>query len=610
VSPVPPSATRSLAAAFGLAAIWLLTHRYGGIQHDGLFYAVQAVARADPSAFRNDLFFAFGSQDDFTVFSRPHAWLAGWLGLERAALLLLAGAHLLWALAAYAIARQWLGGRALWICLALLFALPRHYGAMDVFHFAEGFLTARSWAEPLVLASVAAGLAGRKSLSVALIVAAAALHPIMAAAGALFLLIFLGGPRVAAAVALAGTAAWLALPAPRVMDPEWLAIVLGRAPFLTFERWTWGELGEPLVWIGILLVAAKIGPLRIRGACRALAAVGLVGLLLGAAATLTHATLLLQTQPWRVLWLTKVLGLVALTVLFAERWRGSRTDRWLLIGLVAAVFTAETAGGPAAIAIALIVGRLGEEGLRSIHLPDWFPVAGTIAIGVVALQSALVILQQFQHVADKAVAIQQLGMPVGDFASFFGGPLAVLLPLAMWWLLRLANRHERIAAGVAAAVLAIAALGWRLDDDPTHRQMFGPAPPRPFGEAIPRNATVYWSGNFLYAWFLLRQGNYASPQQAVGVVFSRQTAIEARRRLDRLAAIGAPEALLAATLSGPRPAGSLGNEGLAWLCADPLLDFVILRQRIVDGAPEWQDPATGIRWHLHRCRAPLVHPAA
>jgi hypothetical protein len=97
-----PSHTARLTAVIALAAIWLLTHRYFGIQHDGQFYAVQALARIDPAAYAHDIFFSFGSQDNYSLFSPIYAWLIGTTGLDRAAFVLLAGAHLAWALATFA----------------------------------------------------------------------------------------------------------------------------------------------------------------------------------------------------------------------------------------------------------------------------------------------------------------------------------------------------------------------------------------------------------------------------------------------------------------------------------------------------------------------------
>jgi hypothetical protein len=164
---MPLTRQQTVTAALSLSAIWLLTHRYHGIHHDALFYAVQALAHAAPARFEHDLFFAFGSQDDYTLFTPAYAWLGRQAGLGNAAFVLLVAAQCLWAFAAIRIARQWLQGLFLVAGLALLFALPGQYGHDPVFRYAESFLTARVWAECLVLNGLAATLAGRSGLAAA-----------------------------------------------------------------------------------------------------------------------------------------------------------------------------------------------------------------------------------------------------------------------------------------------------------------------------------------------------------------------------------------------------------------------------------------------------------
>ena len=56
-----------------LVALWVLAHPYGGLRHDGLLYAGQAMAHLRPDVFGRDLFFAYGSQDDYTIFGQVYA---------------------------------------------------------------------------------------------------------------------------------------------------------------------------------------------------------------------------------------------------------------------------------------------------------------------------------------------------------------------------------------------------------------------------------------------------------------------------------------------------------------------------------------------------------
>lgn len=65
-----------------LAGLWLWAHPYRGLTHDAILYSAQALSHLYPEIFRSDIFFVYGSQDDYTLFSRIYAFLIGWLGLE------------------------------------------------------------------------------------------------------------------------------------------------------------------------------------------------------------------------------------------------------------------------------------------------------------------------------------------------------------------------------------------------------------------------------------------------------------------------------------------------------------------------------------------------
>ena len=595
------SQSARITAVLGLASIWLWTHRYFGIQHDGLFYAVQALARITPEAYAGDVFFAFGSQDDYSLFSRLYATLIRSLGLAGSALILLVAAQLAWVLAAAAVARQWLAGRAFWLGLALLFALPGHYGsqaeiAHDVLRYAETFLTARSWAEPLVLAALAAALARRRYLAVAMIALATLCHPIMALPGLIFLAAYYlrpGFQSLFALALLATAAAFVLLPE---MDALWLAEVRRRARFVMLDTWTWGELLEPLAWIGILLAASAQASERQRVALRSLALAGAAGFYLAVLGTISHAALLIQAQPWRCLWLLKVTALLALVTMFAQRWRSSPADRWLLAALAAAALTAQTLGGPVALILAILAHRAWRGG-QAPALPRWLPAAGYLALTVTLMETLLAILQQLGFLAQRIGEL--LGgaslMPRGDLAAFFQGPLALSLPAGFALLLCLHGRRPRLALAVAVLAAGAAATGWNRADDALQEFVYSTPQARPFDEAIGRNETGHWQGGLLYTWFVLRQSSYASREQAASALFSRRAAMESARRQDVLSAFDKANAA---------PDAAHRAAGLRELCRDPALDVVILAQSI-DGlaAATWFDPLRQAPWHLYRCAA-------
>ena len=50
--------------------------------HDNILYLAQALARLQPDIYRGDIYLAWGSQDQYTVFSPLYAWLIAHFGLQ------------------------------------------------------------------------------------------------------------------------------------------------------------------------------------------------------------------------------------------------------------------------------------------------------------------------------------------------------------------------------------------------------------------------------------------------------------------------------------------------------------------------------------------------
>jgi hypothetical protein len=131
--------------------------------------------------------------------------------------------------------------------------------------------------------------------------------------------------------------------------------------------------------------------------------------------------------------------------------------------------------------------------------------------------------------------------------------------------------------------------------------------------AIPPAATVLVApirdvGSFV--WFTLERPNYLTLDQSSGVVFSRKTALEVRRRSEILQPLMDPTWKILTSLraqaggarkseAGIRP---LTPEKLVQVCADPQLGFVIAREQVGfdplrhEHAGAWND------WNLYDCR--------
>src|SRR6516165_8871546 len=61
-----------------------LAQPYAGITHDSRLYSMQVLNQVEEGSFSDDIFFQYGSQDDYSLFSRLAAPLVRWLGLSAA----------------------------------------------------------------------------------------------------------------------------------------------------------------------------------------------------------------------------------------------------------------------------------------------------------------------------------------------------------------------------------------------------------------------------------------------------------------------------------------------------------------------------------------------
>ena len=76
-----------IAAACMLVTLWALTHRYNGFARDGELYAVQAMARLQPTL-NGDLYLRYTSQDQYSIFSSIYSSAIRAVGLVKAELIL------------------------------------------------------------------------------------------------------------------------------------------------------------------------------------------------------------------------------------------------------------------------------------------------------------------------------------------------------------------------------------------------------------------------------------------------------------------------------------------------------------------------------------------
>lgn len=157
---------------------------YAGIAHDASVYSLQALNRSTAGAFAGDLFLKYGSQDRFSVFGPIAAPAIRLMGVRPAfyVFFVLSAGLLIYAM--LRLNRALLRDPAMAAAGTIVAAInPLWYGGLWVFRVNESFFTPRLPACGFVLLGLEQLITGRFWWSLALLFAAALLHPLMALGG-------------------------------------------------------------------------------------------------------------------------------------------------------------------------------------------------------------------------------------------------------------------------------------------------------------------------------------------------------------------------------------------------------------------------------------------
>lgn len=574
--------------AFLAGTLWLLNRPYEGIYHDARLYTLQALARLRPESLGQDIFLKFGSQDAFTIFSPVYAAVIGWIGVEHAARLLTLVGHLWWLAAASAIALRLLGRSRAWLAIALLAALPGYYGAWEVFQYAESFLTPRLFAEAVVLTSIALALYGRRWGSMASALLAMLLHPLIGMAGLLIVALLIVPRKNAPAlvVALLGgliLAVSVAVFFPHyplsIFDPEWLALIRARSPFLIMQDWnlgSWMGVGTSIAALWILGSSSEDGPgRRLFTSATVVACLGLV--VTGVGASLFKVVIITQGQAWRWVWVACALAPIAAASGAPAAWRSGPLQRAALILLMCSwILVGWPALGLLIIAVVLWVARLRVSSMAARGIE-----AVCIAVG---LASAYAWWTLSPNVAGADPSMS-LGPPISfGRPALFGlqrllanGVIGVLVVTATWWILKHTGRTAGalLIAGIVFATSAIAVApdwlraGYAVGPDSALRR---------WRDSIPVESEVFWPEDAAAAWLLLERKNYMSPDQTAGILFSRQAAMEMKQRAVELKLLLSPTLAFSASSMGKTWRATTGT--VRRTCIKSAVDFIVVRRRL------------------------------
>jgi len=556
-----------------LVALWLATHPYHGIVHDSRLYTAQALAALYPARFAGDLFLAFGSQDQFTLFTPIYRPFLAALGKARGNMLLLVIVEALWLggvtyLAGALVADR----RARLVGMALVIVLP---GALLLRH-GEAFLTPRLPAEALVCVALGLMLRGRLAWAVVAVALAMLVHPLTALSGLALVLLY-GAPRRPIVWAMAGgmVAAALGLAVGGVdpfvrglqqFDPEWLAIVRQRDSncFMTelpVERYF--ALATMLALAGIALACGDAKARRLVAMMLAITLLSLVVSLVGG--DLFHNVLIVDIQLWRATWLLGVIAYLGVGAALMRPDGGLTGFGKLLVATAVALSSLSQYFAPLVFVAAPFAALAGVVALWEWHYEA--PVPSLLrAVALAGLITALSLGCYGIFVGSTALTISA-DRTLAPTLALITGILA-----ALWFAVRQTRARTSILIG--GALLLAAGVAW---DQRTPWRAFvdaTPAAPVSLTALLTNPAPMYWDGDMTVPWLLLNRASYYSCEQGAGVLFSRATALQYRHRtgsfrqaqsLDfgalsfcpAIAPKAAPTAADLATLCGHEP--GLGN---------------------------------------------------
>lgn len=542
-----------------LLALNALARPYAHFVHDARLYGVQVLNQLENGAFADDLFLRYGSQDQFSIFSRLAAPLAGLLGLELSFFLLYLVFNALLLLSIQRLVERLIDDRVIsTLALIYLAVAPLSFGGHEIFKIHEPFLTPRILANALVLFGLERVLGRRYLTSLILIVLAGLMHPLMAFGGFMvwagcLAAEFLSRRHWIVLGALAGVLGIIVLADPALgtalfgsMDEEWRTAVRQSTAYNFPDEWSVRDWSTIVMGFAVLIGAAWRWWGEDNRRCRFVLVVLVAGML-GLAGTIVGSllpyALLFQGQPYRVLWLVKLLQVPLCFQLIARLLQG--TDRPAhLFGLVLLTYVGITSpmllelGFPLFFFPILVVAQrgLGAQPLRSDWLARSWVASLLLGFGGWTLYKFVLLLQGCRELLPLMDAHDYVRILLDNI----GPALWVLMTLALLIRLGTASVGPRFRTAALAFALAIQFTWFALPHWDAYRERcLRHGPDVEFVRSVlkerwqqdGRLPTVYCAlGRVDYLWVDLRTKSFYDGVQVVGGLFHRQTALEGRRR--------------------------------------------------------------------------------
>ena len=602
-----------------LLALNAIARPYSNCTHDARLYSLQVLNQVEQGAFADDVFLRYGSQDKFSIFSAAVAPLAATFGVRTAffGLYLVFNTIFLWGLFRFVRA---LFPDPLIATAALIFLVSGdlYYGGHGIFTVHEQFFTPRLVATGLVLHALADVVNHRFVGAFVLLAMALVVHPLMALGGVLIWAGFLAHlwlpTRWFHACLIGGALLGLTLLAIvplgtklfGYMDDDWHEVIRRAVLYNYPDAWSRLDWTNQLLAFAVA-IAGVVWLFRDdvdrQRFLYVATIVGIIGLSATALASWSPYALLFQGQPYRVVWILKVLQ-VPLAFMVLSRCCQSEylIARLVALGLAAFFLIVhynfnEMVIFAAVFPVAVFCWRLKDDPVR----PDWLWLAclTTLFVGALGwvvyrwmfvMTNLETVLTYFDKVELIRILLQMISASIWLAAVFF----------AVRWL------HDNASALRACWVclvlgLAVPGFFFAIGESSAGRSEF-----TRYGDDIAfvrqaidkqgcRHAgppSIYCAlGHAEYVWLDLHGTSYYDIVQTAGVMFQRETAVELKHRIHlvrnfEMARLRQEQLFITpecvpliekfheTKFDDPGP----NAEDLIRLCQEPGLDFVVVQQ--------------------------------
>ncbi|MES9925589.1 MAG: hypothetical protein ABW152_16020 [Candidatus Thiodiazotropha endolucinida] len=602
---VPTLSTgRYLALAFLTILFWILTHPYYGIWHDATLYTVQALNILYPEIYQEDVFFKYGSQASFTIFPFINALVIQKIGVDNSAFLLTVIGLSLFFAGTLTLTRHFITSEQTVLFLILFTTLPVYLN--PVLTIFEVFVTSRNISAGLSLLFLSFVLKKRFLVASILLIVALLLHPLMSL-GASVIALFLQRSKVIFSVilfCLVSVILCLVFSIPLInlltqtIGIEWRELIVQRSPFIFIEKWGEYDLNLLLLEICIILTAKSYCTDKLKQTFNAVLIATALGLFISLVASWFSNTLLIQLQTWRILLFTHVFAVIAFTWIISTTWNNDNGK--IVVLLYFSVFLSLDSIGALP---ALVIYFYWLFSLNHQYTPPPIIIKGAYAI---LLQCA------FWYVLSTELAdpTTTSNSPTFTFASnlkflLLNKPFYItILLIALLFFSK--YRHKRAPVFLSITILLLSPLALYYFDQRYRNTTWDSGDSEPYTslrEEIPENATVYCAQGVETCWFLLRRKQYMSPKQSAGIVFSRETALETKRRADLLFRAGFEDGVFQRAWNNtniqdlPTPTLAAFNA----LCHDPMLDYLILASQSIPKTPDKVVDTANKKINIHYC---------